>query len=238
MKEKILALLVAKFAGVRKDGLARLANALSLQAADETEAGALVEKLTPEKVNEFVSDYRKDVDKEVSEANKTYEGTLKKKFDFVEKKEPDPNKDPDPNKATDTNDIATIVANAVKTAVEPLQQKLSAFEGQKVNETRLQQLQSKLSVFPEGNKIGEQFKAQKLKDFGFMNFENDEKFAEYLTGLDTDITGLNQEIADIGLSGHGRPLMGGQNKDGISSAVAAYVDDKTKPDANLEGKKL
>ena len=83
MKDKIIALLVAKFAGVRKDGLARLAGALALNATTEEEAGALVEKLTKEQVDDYIKDYRKDVDKEVSESNQTYEGTLRKKYDLV-----------------------------------------------------------------------------------------------------------------------------------------------------------
>ena len=38
MKERILALLIAKFSGVRKDGLTALARSLALQCATEDEA--------------------------------------------------------------------------------------------------------------------------------------------------------------------------------------------------------
>jgi hypothetical protein len=229
MKEKILALLIAKFAGVRKDGLARLAQALSLQAADETEAGALVDKLTPEKVNEFVTDYRKDVDKEVSDSNKTYEGTLKKKFDFVEKKEP--GKDPDPN---DPKDLATLVANAVKAAVAPLQQELLGFKGEKTIETRLQQLQTK---FKEKN-LPESFTSQKLKDFKRMNFETEEAFTEYLTEVETDITAFNQELADKGLTGQAKPIFGSKEKDGVSTPVKQFIDGKAEGAKVLTGKDI
>lgn len=41
MKEKILALLLTAFAGVRKDGLTQLARVISLQVANEEEAKAL-----------------------------------------------------------------------------------------------------------------------------------------------------------------------------------------------------
>lgn len=228
MKEKILALLVAKFAGVRKDGLARLAQALSLQAADETEAGVLIDKLTPEKVTEFITDYRKDVDKEVSDSNKTFEGTLKKKYDFVEKKDAEPGKDPKP----DPTDIASIVAAAVKTAVEPLAQELAGFKGQKITETRLQQLEGKLVDVPES------FKTQKLNDFKRMNFENDDTFNEYLAEVETGITGFKQELADKGLSGHGKPFVGGQDKNGVSTGVASYIAEKTADKQPLTGKEL
>jgi len=231
MKEKILALLTAKFAGVRKDGLAQLALVLSLQAADETEATGLVDKLTPEKVNAFVKDWRSDVDKEVSDANRTYETNLKKKYDLVERKDPkEPGKEP--KEPTDTNDIAAIVAAAVKTAVEPLQKELSSFKGEKVTETRLQQLEGKLTNVPEA------FKSQKLKDFKRMNFDTEEAFAEYLGEVETDITALNQELADKGLAGQTKPIMGSPNKDGVSSAVSSYIESKTKPENTLTGKEV
>ena len=78
MKEKILALLQAKFAGVRKDGLNHLARSLALQATNEEEASALIEKLTKEQVETFVKEYRAEVDKRFLEGNKTFETNLKK----------------------------------------------------------------------------------------------------------------------------------------------------------------
>lgn len=230
MKEKILALLIAKFAGVRKDGLAQMASVLSLQAADETEATAIIEKLTVDNVNNFVKDWRKEVDKEVSDANKTYEGNLKKKFDFVEKKEPEPGKDPNP---TNTNDIATIVANAIKAAVEPLQKELSSFKGEKTTETRLQQLTSKFDGVPESYKA-QQLEYNKL----LVGSMTDDQFAAHLTKVETDVTTLKQELADKGLAGQGKPLMGAKTQDGVSSSVASFIKDKTEPSKTLEGKKV
>lgn len=231
MKDKILALLTAKFAGVRKDGLAQLALSLSLQAENEDEATALVEKLTSGKVTDFVKDWRKDVDKEVSDSNKTFEGNLKKKYDFVEKKGTEPGKDPIP---TDPGDIATIVANAVKAAVEPIQQKLSSFEGERVSQSRLQQLQAKFT----GKKLPESFTAQKIKDFQRMNFSSDQEFADYLIDTDKDITAFSQELADQGLAGHARPILGSPNKDGISPAVSSYIEKKAEPEKNLGGREV
>ena len=81
--QQILALLTAKFSGVRKDGLEHLARTLALQCSNEDEAKTLVEKITDAQVNDFIKEYRKVVDKEVSESNKTFEANLKKKFDLV-----------------------------------------------------------------------------------------------------------------------------------------------------------
>lgn len=198
MKEKILALLTAKFSGVRKDGLARMATLLSLQAGDETEAGELVEKLTAEKVNEFVTDYRRDVDKEVSDANKTFGENLKKKYEFVEKKNPDPNPNPNP-----TPDDTPAWAKALIDQNKALTDRLAAIETGKTVETRLQQLQGKF----KDKTLPESFTAQKLKDFKRMNFESEEAFAEYLNEVDTDITTFNQELANIGLGGNPKPFI-------------------------------
>jgi len=231
MKEKILALLIAKFSGVRKDGLAQLAGVLSLQAETDEQAAGLVDKMTTEKVSAFITEYRKDVDKEVSEANKTYEGNLKKKFDFVEKREPrDPGKDPkDP---ADPSDIASIVANAVKAAIDPLEKKLSSFEGEKIKQSRLQQLEGKLKDVPDT------FKAQKLKDFSRMNFDSEEAFTEYLTETETDITAFNQELANKGLAAQGKPIFGGKDQNGVSSAVSSYLTSKAEGNKSLTGKEV
>jgi hypothetical protein len=230
MKEKILALLLAKFSGVRKDGLAQLALALSLQATTDEEANELIEKFTADQVTSFVKDFRKDVDKEVSVANKTFETTLKEKFDFTEKKG-DEKTDPNPGNPNPT-DIAAIIAAEIAKAVNPLQQQLAGFKGQEVSKTRLQSLESKLVNVPET------FKAQKLKDFGRMNFDTDESFNEYLEEFETDVTAFNQELADKGLSGHGKPFMGGQNKEGISSSVASFITSKTEDNKTFTGKEL
>lgn len=94
MKEKILALLVAMFQDVRKDGLNHLANSLALTVKTEDEAKEVVGKLTADQVKTFVTDWRKDADAEIGKANKTYEAGLKAKYDFVEKKNREPAESP------------------------------------------------------------------------------------------------------------------------------------------------
>ena len=82
LQEKILALLVAKFQGVRKDGLQHLAAAIGLQVTTEEEANQVVDKLTVDKVNAFVTEWRRTADAEISKANQTYENSLKEKAEF------------------------------------------------------------------------------------------------------------------------------------------------------------
>lgn len=230
--EQILALLVAKFQGVRKDGLTQMARVLALQCANEEDAKNLVEKITDAQVSDFVKEYRKGVDKEVSEAGKTLETNLKKKYDFVEKKTAPEHggggADPKPD------DIATIVANAVAGAVKPLQERLEKYEQGEIGKSRLQALQDKLSACKD-----EMFKAQTLKDFGRMNFDSDDAFNEYLSEKEADIKTANQGVADANLrQGAGAPMMAQKNEDGVSKAVSDFIASQ-KPDANtLTGKEV
>ena len=222
MKKTILALLVAKFQGARKDGLNVLAGILALQASTEDEAKALVEKITDAQVNEFIKDYRKDVDKEVSESNKTFETNLRKKYDFKEKEtEPggDPNKNPE--------NLAEIVKAAVAAAVKPFEEKLSGYETKNIADSRLAKLNEKLNDCKD-----ETFKAQTLKDFARMTFANDDDFTQYLNDNTTDIANANQNVANAALGGaSGKPLFAQKGDDGISKSVADFVASQ-KPEAS------
>ena len=213
---------MAKFQGARKDGLNVLAGILALQASTEDEAKALVEKITDAQVNEFIKDYRKDVDKEVSESNKTFETNLRKKYDFKEK-EVEPGNDPSKN----PNDIAEIVKAAVAAAVKPFEEKLSGYETKNIADSRLAKLNEKLNECKD-----ETFKAQTLKDFARMTFANDDDFTQYLNDKTADIATANQNMANAALGGaSGKPLFAQKGDDGISKGVADYVASQ-KPEAN------
>lgn len=222
MKKTILALLVAKFQGARKDGLNVLAGILALQASTEDEAKALVEKITDAQVNEFIKDYRKDVDKEVSESNKTFETNLRKKYDFKEKVV-----EPGNNPPENPNDIAEIVKAAVAAAVKPFEEKLSGYETKNIADSRLAKLNEKLNDCKD-----ETFKAQTLKDFARMTFANDDDFTQYLNDKTADIATANQNMANAALGGaSGKPLFAQKGDDGISKGVADFVASQ-KPEAN------
>lgn len=232
MRETILALLIAKFSGVRKDVLNHMARAFALQVATEDEAKTLVEKITDAQVNEFVKEVRADVDKEVSESNKTFEANLKKKFNFVAKQtEPGGkggNSEPDPN------DISAIVKAAVAEAVKPFQEKLSAYDADNIAKSRLQALNEKLNGCKDEN-----FKAQTLKDFQRMTFKDDADFNEYLTAKAADIETANQNVADNKLdNAGGSPLFSQKEESGISKGVAEYVESQKPGNDNFTGKEI
>ena len=237
MKEKILALLTAAFTGVRKDGLNQLARILALQATTEAEAKALVEKLTKTQVDDFVKEFRKDVDKEVTDSNKKVTENIKTKFDLVAKKKEgdddsggtnnginpvgNPNQAATGNKKGNPTDIAAIVKAAVAEAVKPFQKALDGYKAEDVAKTRSQLLTSKLDACNDKN-----FKEKALKDFARMNFETDKDFDDYLSETETDIVTANQNVANLTLGEQGRPWMpnvGGGNKEATRAEIDAVI---------------
>ena len=202
MKQKLLELLNTRFLGkgVRKDVLARLATAYSLQITTEEEAQALVEKLTDEQVTEFQKELRSEVDSEIAKATKTALENAGKSKGGEGEGDPEPKKEE--GGSSDPTDIASIVAAAIEKANAPLLQEINSIKAGKTTETRLSRMEEVLKdVNPE-------LKAKALKDFGRMSFENDESFEEYLTETTTDIQTINQTIVNQGLAGH-QPGNGG-----------------------------
>ncbi|MDR1023800.1 MAG: hypothetical protein LBL94_11115 [Prevotellaceae bacterium] len=227
MKEKILALLQAQFAGVRKDGLSHIANVIAFQVNTEDEAKTLVGKLTAEQVNSFIADWRKEADAEISKANKTYEDGLKKKYDFTEKKtEPEPAPPTPPVSVTAGNfDAAAFqkfITDSIAAANKPILEQLNTFKAGEAAKTRLQSLSEKLKDCSDAN-----FKAKALKDFARMTFDTDEAFNEYLADTEADVKTANQNAADLGLGAQGRPFASNtpqSGKEATDAEIAAIMD--------------
>ena len=195
MKEKLLALLQSKFAGVRKDGLNQLATIMALTVTTDEEATSSVEKLTEQSVGQFITDWRKEVDSEISKANKTYEEGLKKKYDFKEKGNPNP-----PTPPTELN--AEAIAAIVQKAIEPFATELNSIKTNKVVETRKQLLIKELEGLDEG------FRTPYLNAFDRMNFVDDDDFNAHLSNVKTEVVKIQQSLIDKGLSQQSKPMFG------------------------------
>jgi hypothetical protein len=226
MKEKILALLQAQFAGVRKDGLAHVANVLSFQCDTDEKAKEVVGKLTADQINSFIADWRKEADAEISKANRTYEAGLRNKYDFTEKKsEPANPTPPEPDKAgnLDAAAIKKLITDSVAEATKPLLDQINTFKAGETVKSRLQALDEKLKTCNDAN-----FKAKALKDFARMTFDTDEAFNEYLTDTENDVKTANQNVADLGLGAQGRPLAPntppGGGKEATDAEITAVMD--------------
>ena len=225
MFKTILALLIAAFGnvtGVRKDGLTNLARGLSLQATNDEEAKAIVDKLTEAQVIEFCKGYRQDVDKEVSESNKTLEANIRKKFNIKEDIKTEPGGDDEKK-----DDIAAIVKASVDAALAPMKETIDGFKAKEVGKTRLQALEDALKECKDEN-----FKTQTLKDFGRMSFASDDDFNEYLSGKTADVKTANQRVADDALRGGGAPLFSQKEAEtGVSKGVSEFIKSQS-PEGN------
>ena len=230
MKAKILALLIAAYSGVRKDVLNQLARTIALQATTEEEAKTIVDKLTEAQVNEYAKEYRAEVDKEVSDGNKTFESNLRKKFDLVEKQNPVPGEGGKDPKGGDPNDIASLVKAALAEQLDPLKQELASYKAGDVAKSRLQAVNDKLS-----NCKDETFKAKALKDFGRMKFDSDDEFNEYLTDTETDIATANQNLANTSLGGQGKPFFAQKEDNGVSNGDTEFIACQTPENDKLYG---
>ena len=197
MKEKLLALLQTKFAGVRKDGLNQLATIMALTVTTEEEATSAVDKLTEQSVGQFVTDWRKETDAEITRANKTFETGLKEKYDFKEKGSPTPHTPPTP---TELN--AEAIAAIVQKAIEPFANELTSIKANKTVETRKQLLSKELEGLDEG------FRTPYLTAFDRMNFKDEEDFTSHLTNVKTEVAKIQQSLIDKGLSQQSKPMFG------------------------------
>lgn len=229
MFEKIIELLTAKFTGIRKDAIEMLARNLALQCDTDDDVTAAIGKLTDEKVNDFVKGYRSQVDKEVSASISANEKNLRKKYDFVEKK----NDGVEPKKleGNDGNDISAIINAAIAKAIEPFQNEISNLKQENTSKSRLQQVNEKLNACKN-----DVYKNQMLKAYQKMAFADDEKFNEYLTELDSDIAEANQSFANDSLRGV-KPLKSEVNNDGVSKAVSDFISSQS-TDSAFAGKKI
>ncbi len=83
------------------------------------------------------------------------------------------------------------------------------------------------------------FKEKVLKDFERMKFDNEDNFSAYLNETKEDVKALNQDLANQGLSAHGRPFRTGKQDDGkeVSSGVQDYIKTQAK-ESTAKGKEV
>jgi len=181
MKEKLLALLTAKFSGVRRDGLTHLAGSLALQVATEEEAQALVDKLDQAKVTDFVKEWRSGVDTEITTASKTAEDKLKEKYDFVEKKAGGNQGKTDPP----ADDLDAKFNAYFDSKVKPIQDELNAYKAKESQAAR------------QATIIG------KAKELGIPEWRINEGFIiaddADEASINTTLSGVKQNIVTAGL---------------------------------------
>lgn len=190
MKEKLLTLLVAKFTGVPKATLERIAEKKTGSVTDDAQLQSIADGI------DYGQIVQSEVDSKITESNKkavqNYETTHKLKDGKPISTEPSP-------LAGNPDDISVIVANAVKAAVEPLQQKIEGFEKKETQATYLGRVKSTLS----DKKIPESFWGKRA-----IHIESEEHLTTVVSEIESDWTNFRQEQINAGVM-IDKPVSGG-----------------------------
>lgn len=222
MKEKILAQLKAKYAGVQNVLLGLIADKLSATVTEESaieQAIADLEK-SPLSITDLGKLLQTEGDKRATEAATTRETTLKEKFNFVEK-----SADPGKDKGKDDE-------NPTLKAIQEIKQELASLKNEKVHGTLRNQLIEAL----KGKNVPETF-FKKIIESKEVNKE--EEITPLVDDIFNSYKAFEQDMIDQGFSKVNKPL-GNPNKEGVSDMVATFVDMKngTNKQNDLGGKQL
>lgn len=231
MEKELLALLVDKFPGVRKDGLTYIANILSMSVGSKDEAEALVDKLTAEGVNAKIAEWRKSADEEIRKATDTREKNLRDKFEFKEKSQSPDSKTPPIQEDITAEALEKIIAKSINDATKDLRDQVASLKGEAVSASRKERLTKELANAPEA------FRTTVMDGFEGRQFASEDDFSAYLEKVKGNAASLTQDLANSRLRNHAAPDLGKTNKDGVSAAVESYLK-KDAEGADLGGKKL
>lgn len=202
MKEKLLALLVAKFVGVPEAMLEGIAAKKAGSVSDEAQLQSIADGI------DFVQVLQSNVDKRITESNRlavqNYETTHK----LVNGKPVSV----EPPKVDDPNDIKTIVANAIKDAITPLQSKIESYEKKDTQSAMYSKLKTTL-----GNKVPESYYAKRG-----ITIESEEQLTSVATEIESDWTSFRQEQINAGVM-IDKPASG-QGPVGDANALASQIE--------------
>lgn len=224
--DQIIALLEAKFQGVRKDALQNLAGVIALQVEDKAGAQNIVDHLTADKVNQFTTSYRSRIDKEVQQSNQAYEQNLRKKFDFTEKKD---KQDTKPGDLT-----LEAIQSAIASQLAPLTQRMDAYDIAKAGAARRDSYVGKM----KDAKISEAMQTTLLQQFDRMTFKDDADFNQFLADSASTLAKMAQDESNARLRTDHIPSMGNADDKGVSSAMKDYIASKAQNGGQVEGKSL
>nr|DAI17169.1 MAG TPA: hypothetical protein [Caudoviricetes sp.] len=202
IQELILAGLQQKFTGVDTAILTRIATKKAEGVTDETKVNSIVEGISFSDVLNSYGDFR------AGDASKTAVTNYEKKHNLKDGKPVETTTTTKTEEKTD--DMATIIANAVSAAVKPLSDKLAQFETEKSQATRQEQILAKAREYG----IPENYaKRCAIKD--------DED-------LDVYFKDLKQEFANDGFKGVTPPESAETKIEKEAESIAKMIDEGTK----------
>lgn len=214
MKETILQLLETKFQGARKDGLNLLAGVLAMTATDEETAQKVVDSLTADQVKNFITDFRKGADAEITKATKTAEENLRAKYNFVDKNAEPPKPETEPGKPN--------FEELIKKALEPYTKEIADLKGQTIKNQRKEKFSKAIETAPDT------LKSILIENFENSNFETENDFEEYLKSKSEQAQKLNQDFNNAKLGAMAKPGQSNINPSDVSVGMREYVKQKQK----------
>lgn len=225
MKEKILALLKAKAAGVANEVLTGVAAWLAATVTTDEDAATAVDGVLP-----LLTTLQSENDRRVT-AFQQENTTLRAEIDKLKGKKP--HKDEDDPKPDDVPAWAQSLIDTNKTLLAQVE----ALKTENLGKLHQQTLVAKLKEL----EVPEKYYTPAIKG---RTFKDDAEVAALATEISETYKGYAQDLADQGL-GNARPpvLSTKTDKDGLTDGVKSYLDtkfaDPAKTDAvGLGGKKL
>lgn len=221
MKEKILAELKKKFAGLSNEFLLFLAAKMEAKVTEEAQIEGVITELNnfPVSVTDLAAEFQREGDRRATGAAQKRESELKEKYDLTEKKKPtDTPADPKPNEGGGNSELAEV-----KAQLAVLTEKLTKQEQQNTREGLLGRLKAKVA---EKNKsIPETFLANKV-------VEKEEDLDRIADEVVSDYNTVRQHFLNSGLTESGIPLSSSADAgEGVSGMMKDYINHNKKPDA-------
>ncbi len=193
IKALILAFLKTKLTGVQEAYLTGVADTFSKTITEESQIETVLNDGVIETLKFSATHAQSEGDRRATEAQKTAVANYEKKHNLKEGKPVEKGDDTPPATSTDPNDITTIVQNAVKAAVEPLQQKLESKEKAESQEALRKKVIGKVT---EGKSDADKKILASYLDGRTIAIEKEEDINTVVTGLNESFTGFKQTLVD------------------------------------------
>lgn len=206
--EQMAAALQQKFSGVDSAILTRIATKKSEGLTDESKVNSIVEGISFQDVLNSYGDFR------AGDASVTAVKNYEKKHNLKDGKTiktptPTPAPTPAPNKENG-NDIATLIADAISKAVQPLSDKLTQFETAKATEQRNAQILAKAQEYGIPDVIAKRYSIPDGED------------------LDAFFKDAKQELANVGFNGIPAPESSDAKIEKENESIAKMINEGTK----------
>lgn len=224
MKEKILAFLVTKIPGTQKAFLEGIADNYATTITEESQIETIISDGVISALKSSFDYVQKEGDRRATEATQNSISNYEKKHGLKDGKKVEVQIDPP---RTEPKEDTPEWAKALIDQNKKINEELAVLKGEKVSETRKTQLINALEKAPS------HYKERIEKDFGRMNFENEEEFSSWISEVSTESETLSEELKAKG-SIFGVPRGGGKtDTEEVPAGILEKFENKPKEGQNF-----